>query len=106
MVRTASIGRRPARRYWTMVPVCRRNLAAPRVWLPPGASGLNVDGGVLRTARDIETDVKAEPAGDLITEARTFRADRTAVAEAGARAPGAPEAEEADQRPARRHVPA
>src|SRR5688572_14540743 len=74
--------------------------------LAPGAAGLDVDCGFLGPARQVDAHVDAQAPRDQAPEAGAPRADRVAVAEAGARAPGAARAEEADQRPARAEVPA
>src|SRR6185312_8419235 len=73
---------------------------------PPGAPGLDVESGVLRPARDVDAHVEAEPSGNEITETDAPRVHRVRIAEFLARAPGAPGAEEADQRPARIDLPA
>src|SRR5690349_20700589 len=74
--------------------------------LSPGAAGLNVEGGVLRTFRDVGAHVDAVPSGNEITKSDAPGLGRVGVAEVRARAPRTSGAEEADQRPARRDVPA
>src|SRR5207344_2520299 len=74
--------------------------------LAPRAARLDVDRGVLGTLGDIEPRVQAEPPRDEVAKTRALGGDGIGVAEAGAGAPGAAVAEEADERPARRQVPA
>src|SRR6185436_7438453 len=73
---------------------------------PPGAPGLDVESGVLRTFRDVGAHVHAEPSGNEITKSDAPCLGRVGVAEVRAGAPGTSRSEEADQRPARRDIPA
>src|ERR1041385_1046434 len=79
---------------WPLVPC--RVLA-----LPPRAPGLDVEGRIFRTFRDVGAHVHAEPSGNEITKSDAPCLGRVGVAEVRAGAPGPSRAEEADQSPAR-----
>src|SRR5580765_2593413 len=89
---------------WTLVPFDVGQLRIARV-SAPCASHLDVERGLLGAARDVEPHVDAEAPGDEITRAGTVGDHGVRFGEA-LRTPGPAAAEEADQRPASRRVPA
>src|SRR5205085_2608302 len=72
----------------------------------PGASGRDVESGILGAASDVEARVHAELACDQIAKAHAARADRPRLVPRLAPAVGLAHAGERDGRPALRDVPA
>src|SRR4051812_1309564 len=73
----------------------------------PGAAGLDVERGAFRALREIEAGEQSEPARHEVAKADAARSDRAGIAERLVpAAPRAAAADEGEQRPAWRRVPA
>ena len=76
------------------------------VSLAPGAAEGEVDRRIVIALRIVDAGIHIEPPGDEVAKAQPLRYRSRGTAEADVLAPGAVGSEHADQRPARRDVPA